>query len=163
MFETIEILSLEHHEKVAKDTFNKIWDFLGRKDRNSEEELNMIHSAHTSRYHWGILVAEGKGTSSNLQRGEWMLSHVYSAVERGELALYHAKICLELTEKNNITDIDLAFAYEAMARASALMQNEEDFKKIFKLAKEAAEKIKKKDDKEYYLGELEGGKWFGLK
>ncbi|MFX0028705.1 MAG: hypothetical protein ACFE8B_05820 [Candidatus Hermodarchaeota archaeon] len=163
MSETTETASLKLHEKLAKDTFNKTWDFLDQKDRSKEDDLNMLYSAHASRYHWGVLVDEGKGTALNLQRGEWMLSHVYTILERGEPALFHAKICLDLTENHNIEDFDLAFAYEAIARASALVKNENDFKKFFKLAKEAAEKIKKKDDKDYFLGELEGGNWFGLK
>ena len=102
MSEAIETASLKLHEKFAKDTFNKTWDFLDKKDRSKEDDLNMLYSAHASRYHWGILVSEGKGTVLNLQRGEWMLSHVYTVLERGEPALFHAKVCLELTEKNSI-------------------------------------------------------------
>ncbi|MFX1420534.1 MAG: hypothetical protein ACFE9N_16680, partial [Promethearchaeota archaeon] len=85
------------------------------------DNLNMIHTVHTSRYHWGILVSEGKGGPTNLQRGEWIISRVYSVLERGEPALYHAKKCLELTKDNDIRDFDRAFAYEAIARASALL------------------------------------------
>lgn len=163
MAKTTQTISLEHHEKLAKQNFNKTWDFLDKKDRTPEEDLEMIHTVHASRFHWGILVSEGKGTALNLQRGEWIISRVYSVLERGEPAVYHAKICLELTEKNDIRDFDLAFAYEAMARSSAAVGNKKDFEKYNKLAEEAAEKIKKKDDRDYFLDELKGGKWFGLK
>ncbi|MFW9874344.1 MAG: hypothetical protein ACFFG0_14660 [Candidatus Thorarchaeota archaeon] len=71
----------------------------------------MIHTVHASRYHWGILVSEGKSTQLNLQRAEWIISRVYSVLGKGESAIYHAKMCLEITEKNNIGDFDLAFAY----------------------------------------------------
>lgn len=158
-----EDFTLEQHEKIAKDSFNKTWDYLDKKDRSEEDDLNMIHSAHASRYHWGILFAEGKGTALNLQRGEWMLSHVYTILERPEAAFFHAEICLDLTEKNNIEGFDLGFAYEAMARSLALRKNEDACKKYFDLAKKAADKIKNKDDRDYFLGELEGGNWFGLK
>ncbi|MFW9880248.1 MAG: hypothetical protein ACFFG0_44815, partial [Candidatus Thorarchaeota archaeon] len=60
----------------------------------------------------------------------------------------------DLTEKNNISDFDLAFAYEAMARALALTKNKKEFDKYSKLAKEAGEKIKKKADKDYFFEEL---------
>ncbi|MFX1239572.1 MAG: hypothetical protein ACFFA0_11035 [Promethearchaeota archaeon] len=163
MSKTFETESLEFHEKIAKSTFNKTWDFLDKKDRTAEDDLDMIHTVHTSRYHWGILVSEGKGGPINLQRGEWIISRVYSVLEKGEPALYHAKKCLELTEKNDIKDFDLAFAYEAMARASALLKNKKDYEKYFKLAKEAGEKIKKKDDKDYFFEDLNGGPWFGMK
>jgi hypothetical protein len=163
MSKTIETITLKQHEKLAKDSFNATWDFLDKKNRNNEEDLSMIHTVHASRYHWGILVSEGKGTALNLQRGEWIISRVYSVLERGEPALYHAKNCLELTEKNDIDDFDLAFAYEAMARSNSAMNRKEEFNKYFKLAEEAGEKIKKKEDRDYFFEELNGGKWFGLK
>ncbi|MFW9773826.1 MAG: hypothetical protein ACFFEO_16870 [Candidatus Thorarchaeota archaeon] len=154
MSKIVETVSLEHHEKIAKETFNKTWDFLDKKDRSSEDIKEMIHTVHASRYHWGILVSEGKGTALNLQRGDWIISRVYSVLENGESALFYAKSCLELTEKNNIGDLDLAFAYEAMARAFAVLKNKEEFEKYFKLAIDAGEKIKKKDDKDYFFDEL---------
>jgi hypothetical protein len=163
MLKAIKTEGLEFHEKIAKSTFNKTWDYLDKKDRTNEDDLDMIHTVHTSRYHWGFLVSEGTGGPINLQRGEWIISRVYSVLERGEPALYHAKKCLEITEKNDIKDFDLAFAYEAMARASALLKNKKDYEKYIKLAKDSGEKIKKKDDKDYFFEDLNGGPWFGMK
>ena len=154
MAKSVESVSLEHHEKLAKQNFNKTWDFLDKKNRSEEDNLNMIHTVHASRFHWGVLVSEGKGTALMLQRGEWIISRVYSVLKRGEPALYHAKICLDLTEKNNIGDFDLAFAYEAMARSFALLKNKKEYDKYSKLAKEAGEKIKKKDDRDYFFEEF---------
>ena len=163
MSELTETDLIKYHEKMAKGTFNKTWDFLNKKDRTAEDDLNMVHTVHASRYHWGILVTEGKGGPVNLQRGEWIISRVYTVLERGEPALYHAKICLDLTKKHDIGDFDLAFAYETMARSSALIKNKKDFEKYFKLAKDAGEKIKKKDDRDYFFEDLNGGPWFRMK
>ncbi|MFW9950659.1 MAG: hypothetical protein ACFFKA_11125 [Candidatus Thorarchaeota archaeon] len=158
-----ENINLDFHEKIAKQTFNKTWDYLDKKERTEEDVVNMIHTVHASRYHWGILVANGKGGPINLQRGEWIISRVYTVLERNEAALYHAEKCLELTEKNKISDFDLVFAYEAMARSSALLKNKKKFEKYNDLAIKAGEKIKKKDDKDYFFGELNGVPWFGMK
>ena len=49
-----------------------------------------------------------------------------------------------------------------MARAYASLENKEDFDKYFKLAKEAGDRIKKKDDKDYFFEELNGGPWYGI-
>lgn len=163
MSELVDKGNIEFHEKIARSTFNKTWDYLEKKDRTAEDDINMIHTVHTSRYHWGILVSEGKGGPVNLQRGEWIISRVYATLGKAESALFHAKICLELTEENDIGDFDLAFAYEAMARALALSKNKKDYEKYFKLAKEAGDKIKNKEDKEYFFEELNGGSWFGMK
>ncbi len=151
------------HEKMAKESFNKAWDYIDKDERTNEEDLQMIHAAHASRFHWGVLVEKGKGTAINLQRGEWQIAHIYTLLERKESALHHAKICLKLTEDNKIGDFDLAFAYEAMARASALADNNEDFKTYFDLAKKAGEDIKAEEDKSYFIEELNGGPWFGMK
>jgi len=43
---------------------------------------------------------------------------VYTVVARVEPALAHAEQCRELCERNGLSDWDLAFAYEALARAS---------------------------------------------
>ena len=109
----------------------------------------MVHTAHASRFHWGEI-----GTPLEFERGEWQISRVYSALGRGEPALYHAKRCLEICKENNIGDFDIAFAYEAMGRAYAIIGNKKESKKNMELAQEAAEQIKKKEDKDYFLSEL---------
>jgi hypothetical protein len=76
----------------------------------------MIHAAHASRYHCGEV-----GASVNLARGEWQCSRVHAVLGRAEPALHHARRCVELNEANEEReDWDLASAYEAMARASAV-------------------------------------------
>ena len=69
--------------------------------------------------------------------------------------MYHAQRCIDICEENIIGDFDLAFAYESMARACAIMENKEQLEKCLTLAKEAGEKIEKEDDKSYFLSELE--------
>lgn len=144
--------------QIAKSSFNETWDYLDKIDslKPWEKEM-MIAAAHTSRFFWGQV-----GKSINFQRGEWMLAHVYSLVSRGEPALHHAKECWTLTEKENIKDFDLAFAHEGLARAWALNHDMEKAEIEYKNAKEAAKSIKKKEDKEYFLGELEKDPWFGF-
>lgn len=139
----------EAHKKFAVDCFNQTWNLLDKKDRTVEEVDKMIHTAHASRFHWGEI-----GTPLEFERGEWQISRVYSVLKRSEPALYHAKRCLEICKKNNIGDFDLAFAYEAMARAYAIAENEKECNTYIQLAKEAAEQIKKKEDKDYFLSEL---------
>ena len=151
---------LKTHEKLAKACFNKTWELLDKTDRNAEDDTEMIHTVHASRYHWGVLVANGQGSALNLQRGEWQIARVYTVLEREEPALYHAELCLKITQDNDIGDFDLAFAHEALARASALAGNKEDYEKNLKLAKEAGEKIKDKGDREYFFEDLNAGEWF---
>jgi hypothetical protein len=72
----------------------------------------------------------------------------------GEAALFHAKKCLEICKENKIGDFDIAFAYEALARAYFVTGNEEKFSKYLSKAKKAAEEIEDQGNKDYVLGEL---------
>jgi hypothetical protein len=161
--EKSEDLNLEWHEKIAKDCFNKTWDFLDKKDLTPDEITEMIHTVHTSRYHWGVLVANGKGEPVNIQRGDWLIAHVYTILESKEPALHYANLCLNFTKKYHIGGFDLGFAYEGVARAYALTGDKENFEKYYKLAEGVAKNIDDKGDRDYFEGELKGGNWFGMK
>jgi hypothetical protein len=55
---------------------------------------------------------------------------------------------------HQIGDFDLAFAYEAAARAHALLRNLDEMNKFMSLANEAGNVIKKTDDRKYFFSEL---------
>lgn len=139
----------EEHRKFAVELFNLTWSLLDQKDRTREDNDRMIHAAHASRFHWGEI-----GTPLEFERGEWQISRVYSVLKRSEPALYHAKRCLEICKEHNIRDFDIAFAYEAMARAHSIAGNKTECEKYVKLAKEAGEQIGKEEDREYFFSEL---------
>jgi hypothetical protein len=144
-----EAPSKEEHRKFATGLFNLTWSLLDERDRTREEDDRMIHAAHASRYHWGEI-----GTPLEFERGEWQISRVYSVLKRSEPALFHAKRCLDICKKNNIGDFDIAFAYEAIARALSITRNAAECEKYLLLAKEAGERIAKKEDKDYFFSEL---------
>jgi hypothetical protein len=137
------------HERFAVSLFNLVWELLDRDDLSPEERDRMVHAAHASRFHWGEV-----GTPLQLERGEWQISRVYSVLGRAEPAVYHAKRCLDICEANSITDFDLAFAYEAMARAYSVAGEKEKSDKYVALARRASERIEDDDNREYFQSEL---------
>lgn len=139
----------EWHKKKAVDLFNLVWSFLDKKERTKQEDDKMVHAAHASRFHWGEI-----GTPLEFERGEWQISRVYSVLNRPQPALYHARRCLEICQENKIGDFDIAFAYEAMARAYAVAREKSEREKYIKLAKATGEDIKGKEDKDYFFGDL---------
>ncbi|ANC79106.1 hypothetical protein ABE65_020775 [Fictibacillus phosphorivorans] len=139
----------EWHRKQAVENFNKTWDMIEKKDRTKKEDVEMIHTAHASRFHWGQI-----GEPLHFARGEWQLSRVYALLNMSESALFHGKHSLELCLENNITDFDLAFAYEALARAYLVKDDETSMEEYFALALQASQQIMKKEDKEYFISEL---------
>lgn len=148
----------ESHKKFAVDLNNLTWNLLGKADRTPEEDENMIHAAHASLFHWGVV-----GKPVNLQRGQWLVSHVYAVLNRAEPALHHAKQCMRLTEEQKLGDFDLAYAHEAMARAHAAAGNKSECEKYVQLAQEAGEKIKEKEDRDLFFNDFETGPWYGTK
>jgi hypothetical protein len=139
----------ELHRKFAVDLFNRTWDLLDKEDRTPEEAETMIHAAHASRYHWGEI-----GTPLEFERGEWQISRVYAVLNRPQAALYHAQRCLDLCQANEIGDFDLAFAYEALARAYAIAGDAAKSGEYIELAMRAAEQIEDAGNREYLEGEL---------
>lgn len=153
-----KLTELEWHRKMAAQLFNRTWDLIDKGDnRTADESDDMIHSAHASRYHWGVVVTSGeypKTGPMNLERGDWQISRVYALLKRPEPSLYYAKRCLSICEENKIGDFDIAFAYEAMARAYAITGDQKS-KEFIEKAKKAGEAISKEEDKKYFLSELQ--------
>jgi tetratricopeptide (TPR) repeat protein len=103
----------EFHRKVAAECFNRTWDYLEKKKRGPDDDQMMLSLAHASRYHWSLI-----GKPSNFTTGDWQISRVYSALNHPDLALSFAKTALEISQKNNLSEL-LISAYEGMARAYA--------------------------------------------
>ncbi len=139
----------EIHKQLAIELFNLTWDLMDKKDRTQAETDRMINAAHASRYHWEIA-----GTALNIARGEWQISRVYALLGRAEPCLYHAERCLQVTLENDLNDFDLAFAYEAMARACHLEGDVVETAKYYTLAQDAGAEIAEEDDRTYFFDEL---------
>ena len=74
-------MTLEHDERrqLAADLFNHAWSLLEQADRTPDQDDEMIHAAHASRYHWGEV-----GTAGDRARGEWQWARVYAVLGRAE-------------------------------------------------------------------------------
>jgi hypothetical protein len=140
----------ESHRAFAVELFNQVWDLLEKADRTVEEDDRMVHAAHASRFHWGEI-----GTPLEFERGEWQISRVYAVLNRPHGALYHGQRCLDICQENEIGDFDIAFAYEALARANAVAGNVEKSQEYVVLAQQAAEQIADEDNRDYFLSELQ--------
>jgi DNA-binding transcriptional MerR regulator len=136
--------------RQAVDLFNGVWRLLEKEDRTVEDDDTMLHMAHASRYHWGQV-----GGPEQLSRGEWQVSRVYAVLGRAEPAAYHARRSLEICRANGIGDWDLAFAYEALARASAVADDKEQARAWTEQALAAAEDIAEAEDRELVVTDLE--------
>ena len=138
------------HRKFAVDCFNGVWALLDKGDeRTPEDDATMIHMAHASRYHWGQV-----GTPLNFARGDWQISRVYAVLGMGEMALRYAKSSLDLCHGHGFGDFDLAFAYEALARACAVLGDLSRRDEYLLLANEAGYAIGEEEERNYFFSEL---------
>jgi hypothetical protein len=141
-----------NHRLIGIDLFNRTWELMGKQDRTVEEDDAMLHMAHASAHHWR---AEGSGaTANNLARSEWQVSRVYTVLGRGEPAGYHARRCLEICQANGIGDWDLAYAYEALARAASVAGDPAAADTWAEQARRAAADIAEDEDRKALLTDL---------
>jgi len=149
----------EWSRKAAAREFNLVWKLLRKPGRTPAEVDRMIHAAHASRYHWGLV-----GTATNFAVGEWQISRVYAVLRRSEPALYHAHRCLQICRRNRIGDFALAYAYEALARSHGIAGHRRERDRNLALAWKAGEKIREAEDRDLLVSDLRtipGGRRLG--
>jgi hypothetical protein len=146
-----DTLTIDHatQRRLAVDLFNHTWTLLRLPERTPRQDTEMIHAAHASRHHWGVV-----GTAANYARGEWQVSHVYSVLGRGEPALVHARLCLAICLDHGIRDWDIAYAHEAMARAHHVAGNDAAAGEHARAAQAAAAEVADQDDREQVLADI---------
>jgi tetratricopeptide (TPR) repeat protein len=136
---------------LAARLFDEARRLMEQENRTREDNDRMTHAAHASRYHWGQVP---DATQAHLARGEWQISRVYAVLGRSEPALHHARRMLEICRHHGIGDRDLAFAYEALARAHAVAGEAGKARYYTDEALAAAKDIAADDDRARVLAEL---------
>ena len=150
----------EAHKVFAQSTNGRVWELLQKSNRSPAENDEMLHAAHACAYHWKFA-----GTAVHQQRGEWLISHVHVMLGHGNEALRHAQRCFELTEANRdlMQDFDIAYAFEGMARAQALLGDHKMAEEFLLLAQQAGNAIAYEGDRSIFLSDFDAGEWYGLR
>ena len=142
----------ELHRRLGAELFNRVWDLLALEERTPEQDDDMIHTVHASRYHWSQL---GEGPRS--ARGEWLCSWVYSELGRAEPALYHAHRCEAICRRyaDDLEDFDLPAMHEALARAHLVAGNREEALHRLRIATDLCAEIADPDDREIIQSQID--------
>jgi len=141
----------EEERQLAVDLFNRGWTLMETDERTTEQDDELINTAHASAYHWTQV-----GTPANRARSEWQLSRVYVVLERVEPALHHARRCQEICEAHPeaMEDWDLPYAHEALARAHALAGDADEAGRHAATARELAAGVAGAKDREHLEEDL---------
>ena len=142
-------LDPDDERRLAARLFNGVWDLLERESRSVGEDDAMLHGAHASRYHWGVV-----GQPVNWGRGEWQCARVYAVLGRAEPALHHGERYLALVEEHGLAPFDRGYAHEAIARAHQVAGRSAEQARHVALAHAAAEQITDEEERALLLPDL---------
>ncbi len=109
----VEDAAGEWHRAQGIECYNSTWEMI-EAERTPENDEEMLRRAYASAYHWARAVRRGP---ANDARGAWLLAKVQLLVGQPELSLRYADLCMSICQEHGLGDFDLAYAYEARARA----------------------------------------------
>ena len=141
----------EAHQYFSADCFNRTWELLDKRERTVEEDLEMVHCAHASMYHW---LQREDCKPLNLSIGLWQLSRVYVTIGDVKSATTYAERCEVISRENQTGAFSIGFALEARARAAALAGDREIADRLIAEARDLAEKVEDPDDRKMLLDDL---------
>lgn len=151
----------EAHRAAAIDANNSAWELLGRDDSSDpwdrDEADDLLGRVYAAAHHWRRAARRGP---ENAVRASWLISRAHAVLGHGGLALHHADQCLGAAENAGLGDFDLAYAYEARARALACLGRLDEAAVELKSAR--AVPIADAEDRAIFVGDLESEPWFGL-
>ena len=140
----------EEHRRLGIELYNRTWELL----EGGADPDETVHAAHASAYHW--LQAAG-ATAANRARSHWLCSHVYAVLGRAEPAIHHGDRCLTLVEgaPEEMEEFDLPAAYEALARAHAVVGDSAEAARYLELGRAEAAKVADDEDREHLESQLD--------
>jgi len=146
--------SVTDQRLLAAQLFNETWRLMEQEGRSRQDDDRMIHTAHASRYHWGQVPAATPAHLGPRRMADLPRLHGPGPGRAGP-ALHHARRVLDLCRENGIGDWDLAFAFEALARAHAIAGDVGQAREYTDQALAAAEDIAEDEERDLVLADLE--------
>ena len=101
------------HRTQAIECNNSTWEMI-EAERTPANDEEMLRRAYAAAYHWQR--ASGRGPE-NEARALWLLAKVHLLAGHPGMSLQYADRCAQQCTDNGLADFDLAYAYEARARA----------------------------------------------
>ncbi len=136
------------HRAQAIEANNATWDLL-EAPRGPGEDEELLRRAYASAYHWDR--AAGR-TPANAARADHLLAKAQLAVGQPSVALAAADRCMAACIEHGLGDFDLAYAYEARARALHALGRVEEAETAWEAAH--AVPIADPEDQEILAGDL---------
>ncbi len=138
------------HKFFSADNFNKTWEYIEKKDRSQEDDLNMLQMAIASLWHWS---QREDANTQNLSVGCWQVSRVFSLIGQPDNARMYGLLSLKHAE--TLEPFYKGHAYESLARAEMLADNRVVMKHYLEKAREMAAQVTDEEDQGLLLKDLD--------
>jgi hypothetical protein len=153
---------LRTHRRFGGKFNNEVWDLIDAGvDQHSprEQQDRVLYGAYASLRHW----LEAGGACEHA-RGEHLVSRAAVTVGYAEVAVRHARRCLELVEASPdaMADWDAPLAHEAVARALAAVGDRPGAEYHLGQAQQLVQKVADPEDRAVLEQQLAMGPWFDL-
>jgi hypothetical protein len=146
-----EDLTAAAQRSLAVGLFNGTWTLLEQPTRSPGEDRSMLARAMASRLLW-----EGIGTDENLAAGDWLVSHVASALGYADLALDFAAAAYERATAAGpqVPAWLVASTLEGLARAHATAGHDAERDRCAAQARETLADVDDEEDRELIESQL---------
>lgn len=149
MNDAVPGITSEEHKRIGIALFNYTWSMIEKPDKSDSDTEHMINSAHASLFHWSF-----SAEPVHFARGEWLISRVYSIAKRPEPAMFHGQKSLKICLENGVSKFDRGFAFEAVARAYAVMGRDKERDENLELGLEEAQQVENDADRKWLIDNL---------
>ena len=139
------------HKYFSADCFNKTWDNMDKDgDRSNEENMEMLHTAIASLWHW---TQREDVTSKHLSIGYWQVSRVYCLLKQPHNARRYGLLSLRYAK--DLSPFLKGYAYETLAHAEMIAKNRVIMKVYLENAREMLAQIEDEEDRQALAKDLE--------
>ena len=139
------------HKYFSPQCFNKAWDLIDKPVRKPAEDDRMLQLCLASLWHW---TQREDCTPTNLSVGYWQVSRVFALLRQADMARRYGRLCLEVSEREEVPPFYRGYAYEALARSENVAGNLDEAEKYLVQAHQLAASLSDDEEKKLLLKDL---------
>lgn len=139
----------EWHRTFAPRAFNHTWELLDAPELTTEQELDLLASTFAQRFHWYEV-----GDARNRAIADWQVSRVFAVLGYAELSKRFGENSLATADQHDLGPFVKGFAYEAIARAAAEVDDVSTFTENLELARSQLEEIEDDEERQALASDL---------
>lgn len=139
------------HKYFSVECFNRAWDYIDKPIRKKNEDDVMLQLSLASLWHW---IQRKDSTSTNLSISYWQVSRVFALLRQSDNARHYGELCLEVSQGEDVLAFYRGYAYEALARAEMVAENENEMEKHLIQAHQVAASLADSEEKKQLLRDL---------